>query len=54
MRNELLGVRTPEAFNTGGARKLPGHLGILITEVTPQRVTGILMGVTSLFLESVG
>jgi 1,4-dihydroxy-2-naphthoyl-CoA hydrolase len=34
--------RTPERFNSAGARKLPGHLGIVITEVTDSRVAGEL------------
>jgi 1,4-dihydroxy-2-naphthoyl-CoA hydrolase len=47
MSNELLGMRTPESFNAGGARKLPGHLGIVIMEVTQARVSGELPVVES-------
>jgi uncharacterized protein (TIGR00369 family) len=35
-------MRTPEKFNSAGARKLPGHLGIIITEVSASRVSGEL------------
>jgi 1,4-dihydroxy-2-naphthoyl-CoA hydrolase len=35
-------LRTPEKFNIAGARKLPGHLGIVITEVGASRVSGEL------------
>src|SRR5258707_9037959 len=42
MSPEFMTVRTPEAFNQAGARKLPGHLGILITEVSAARVSGEL------------
>ena len=35
-------MRTAESFNEAGARKLPGHLGIVITEVTAARVSGEL------------
>ena len=47
MSAELLGMRTPESFNAGGARKLPGYLGIVITEVTQARVCGELPVVES-------
>lgn len=47
MSTELFGMRTPESFNAGGARKLPGHLGIVITEVTAERVRGELPVVES-------
>jgi uncharacterized protein (TIGR00369 family) len=47
MSTELLGMRTPESFNAGGARKLPGYLGIVITEVTAARVCGELPVVES-------
>ena len=39
--------RTPERFNSAGARKLPGHLGIVITEVSDSRVVGELPVVES-------
>jgi 1,4-dihydroxy-2-naphthoyl-CoA hydrolase len=39
--------RTPERFNSAGARKLPGHLGIVITEVSDSRVAGELPVVES-------
>ena len=42
MTTEFITMRTPEAFNQAGARKLPGHLGIIITEVSAARVTGEL------------
>lgn len=35
-------MRTPETFNVAGADKLPGHLGITITEVGASRVCGEL------------
>lgn len=38
---------TPERFNSAGARKLPGHLGIVITEVSDTRVAGELPVVES-------
>jgi 1,4-dihydroxy-2-naphthoyl-CoA hydrolase len=47
MSAELLGMRTPQSFNAGGARKLPGYLGIVITEVTAARVCGELPVVES-------
>jgi 1,4-dihydroxy-2-naphthoyl-CoA hydrolase len=34
--------RTPEWFNKAGASKLPGHLGLIITEVSETRVVGEL------------
>jgi len=40
-------MRTPEGFNSAGARKLPGHLGIVITEVNESRVVGELPVVES-------
>jgi 1,4-dihydroxy-2-naphthoyl-CoA hydrolase len=40
-------LRTPQTFNTIGARKLPGHLGIVITEVSASRVSGELPVVES-------
>ena len=42
MSPEFITMRTPEAFNQAGARKLPGHLGIIITEVSAARVSGEL------------
>jgi 1,4-dihydroxy-2-naphthoyl-CoA hydrolase len=39
---DLTTLRTPESFNKAGARKLPGYLGIVITEVDPARVAGEL------------
>jgi 1,4-dihydroxy-2-naphthoyl-CoA hydrolase len=47
LSSELIGMRTPESFNAGGARKLPGHLGIVITEVMQARVSGELPVVES-------
>jgi 1,4-dihydroxy-2-naphthoyl-CoA hydrolase len=35
-------LRTPEKFNDAGAGKLPGHLGIVITEVSASRIVGEL------------
>jgi 1,4-dihydroxy-2-naphthoyl-CoA hydrolase len=40
-------LRTPQGFNSAGARKLPGHLGIVITEVSASRVSGELPVVES-------
>ena len=42
MSDDFVRMRTPESFNTRGARNLPGHLGIVITEVTAARVSGEL------------
>jgi 1,4-dihydroxy-2-naphthoyl-CoA hydrolase len=42
MSADFISARTPERFNSIGARKLPGHLGIIITEVSPSRVSGEL------------
>jgi 1,4-dihydroxy-2-naphthoyl-CoA hydrolase len=47
MSADLLTLRTPQGFNSAGARKLPGHLGIVITEVSPSRVSGELLVVES-------
>jgi 1,4-dihydroxy-2-naphthoyl-CoA hydrolase len=47
MSSEFIRMRTPESFNSGGAGKLPGHLGVLITEVTSERITGELPVVES-------
>jgi 1,4-dihydroxy-2-naphthoyl-CoA hydrolase len=35
-------LRTPENFNKAGASKLPGHLGVIITEVNESRIVGEL------------
>jgi 1,4-dihydroxy-2-naphthoyl-CoA hydrolase len=40
-------LRTPQKFNSIGAGKLPGHLGIVITEVSASRVSGELPVVES-------
>jgi len=40
-------LRTPQTFNGIGAGKLPGHLGIVITEVSAARVSGELPVVES-------
>jgi uncharacterized protein (TIGR00369 family) len=42
MSADFISMRTPEKFNSAGARKLPGHLGIIITEVSASRVSGEL------------
>jgi 1,4-dihydroxy-2-naphthoyl-CoA hydrolase len=42
MSTDFISMRTPEKFNSIGARKLPGHLGIIITEVSASRVSGEL------------
>jgi 1,4-dihydroxy-2-naphthoyl-CoA hydrolase len=42
MSADFITARTPEKFNSIGARKLPGHLGIIITEVSASRVSGEL------------
>jgi 1,4-dihydroxy-2-naphthoyl-CoA hydrolase len=47
MSAEFMTMRTPETFNVVGARKLPGHLGIIITEVNASRVCGELAVVES-------
>jgi 1,4-dihydroxy-2-naphthoyl-CoA hydrolase len=47
MSADFISVRTPESFNSAGARKLPGHLGIIITEVSASRVSGELVVVES-------
>jgi 1,4-dihydroxy-2-naphthoyl-CoA hydrolase len=47
MNAEFITMRTPETFNAAGARKLPGHLGITITEVSASRVCGELAVVES-------
>ena len=39
--------RTPEWFNKAGAAKLPGHLGLVINEVSESRVVGELPVVES-------
>jgi uncharacterized protein (TIGR00369 family) len=35
-------IHTPQRFNSAGAGKLPGHLGIVIVEVNPSRIVGEL------------
>ena len=47
MSADFLSLRTPQSFNNIGARKLPGHLGIVITEVSESRVSGELAVVQS-------
>jgi 1,4-dihydroxy-2-naphthoyl-CoA hydrolase len=47
MSNALTSLRTPDTFNKSGAAKLPGHLGIVITEVSDSRVAGELPVVES-------
>jgi 1,4-dihydroxy-2-naphthoyl-CoA hydrolase len=47
MSAEFTTLRTPQSFNSAGARRLPGHLGIVITEVTQARVSGELPVVES-------
>jgi len=47
MSADFITARTPEKFNRIGARKLPGHLGIIITEVSASRVSGELAVVES-------
>ncbi len=48
MSTPLTKLRTAENFNSAGAHKLPGHLGIVITEVSQSRVGGELPVVESL------
>ena len=47
MSSEFFRARTMQSFNAGGAGKLPGYLGILITEVTQDRISGELPVVES-------
>jgi 1,4-dihydroxy-2-naphthoyl-CoA hydrolase len=47
MSIEFTTLRTPQRFNNVGAGKLPGHLGIVITEVSASRVSGELPVVES-------
>jgi 1,4-dihydroxy-2-naphthoyl-CoA hydrolase len=47
MSAEFTTLRTPQRFNSAGAGKLPGHLGIVITEVSTSRVSGELPVVES-------
>ncbi len=47
MSTPLTKLRTAENFNGAGAHKLPGHLGIVITEVSQSRVGGELPVVES-------
>jgi 1,4-dihydroxy-2-naphthoyl-CoA hydrolase len=45
--SEFTTLRTPQKFNSAGANKLPGHLGIVIMEVSALRVSGELPVVES-------
>jgi 1,4-dihydroxy-2-naphthoyl-CoA hydrolase len=47
MSADFLSARTPQRFNSIGVGKLPGHLGIIITEVSAARVSGELPVVES-------
>ena len=47
MSNEFIALRTPETFNSAGAGKLPGHLGIIITAISASRASGELPVVES-------
>ena len=47
MSADFITLRTPQGFNSAGALKLPGHLGIVITEVSASRVSGELPVVDS-------
>jgi 1,4-dihydroxy-2-naphthoyl-CoA hydrolase len=47
MSADFISLRTPQRFNSAGADKLPGHLGIVITEVSASRVSGELSVVES-------
>lgn len=47
MSADFITARMPERFNSIGASKLPGHLGIIITEVSATRVSGELTIVES-------
>ena len=47
MSTDFSSLRTPQGFNSIGARKLPAHLGIVITEVSASRVSGELPVVES-------
>jgi 1,4-dihydroxy-2-naphthoyl-CoA hydrolase len=47
VNSDFITLRTPQRFNSAGARKLPGHLGIVITEVSASRVSGELPVVES-------
>ena len=47
MSADFIAMRTPERFNKIGAGKLPGHLGIVITQVSAARVSGELPVVES-------
>jgi uncharacterized protein (TIGR00369 family) len=47
MSAEFTTLRSPQKFNSAGAGKLPGHLGIVITEVSALRVSGELPVVES-------
>jgi 1,4-dihydroxy-2-naphthoyl-CoA hydrolase len=47
MSAEFTTLRTAQSFNSAGAGKLPGHLGIVITDVSASRVSGELPVVES-------
>jgi 1,4-dihydroxy-2-naphthoyl-CoA hydrolase len=47
MSAEFTTLRTPQKFNSAGVGKLPGHLSIVITEVSASRVSGELPVVES-------
>jgi 1,4-dihydroxy-2-naphthoyl-CoA hydrolase len=47
MSTDFSTLRTPQKFNSIGVGKLPGHLGIVITEVSASRVSGELPVVES-------
>jgi 1,4-dihydroxy-2-naphthoyl-CoA hydrolase len=47
MSKDFTTLRTPQTFNSAGAGKLPGHLGMIITEVSALRVSGELPVVES-------
>jgi uncharacterized protein (TIGR00369 family) len=42
MSPDFSSLRTPQTLNDAGAGKLPGHLGVIITEVSASRVSGEL------------
>ena len=48
MSDILTSRRTPERFNSAGARKLPGHLGIVITHADASQVRAELPIILSL------
>lgn len=47
MSTDFFRTRTTQSFNAGGAGKLPGYLGIVITDVTQERISGELPVVES-------